>query len=774
MKKVLFIIAAALTLGLVSCNKENLRPAAAIGDEVEVTFEIASSIATRANDGNGFSLGKDATELTVAFYHHDGDYIEALSLAEGATTSSSGVTKAVKTSDLHWKVTTRFVKGEAYDLVFWAQAPGKEYYTLDLAGKKVTVKNTDVANDDLRDAFYALYETDKVQTAINETIYLRRPFAQINVLTTSEDILAAAASDIVFEKSAMVVKGAPTSMDLISGEVSGDADYTYSANAISEETLTLNGVEYYYIAMNYVLADVEKSLHDVNFDIYKEGQADILNSLSVVNVPIQRNYRTNIIGDIFTVNGTFEVIIDPIYETPDYDYTNTLQLALYKGGEVVLDKDEVIERQLVVPANSSVILNLNGHTISNTEDLWDESKDSWSLISVQGGSLTITGEGKLDAKENDCYALDVRDGGSLIIEGGEYIGNISAVYVYEGSADIRGGKFSLKQLSSGTGEAPYRYLINLYDAARVAGTASAVVSGGTFYMFDPGNNAAEGAGTNFLEEGYSTTLQDGWYSIDIARYELAPLVDAADAGSVLELENGIYNSGAWTRVMKDLTIKAKNPGKAIIDGKVTIELNKTIIVRDLVFQNDNPYTVTTHQFHNKTGATQLSSYTGSIEAYNCKFVSTTIYASINNAAHNCAEDHLLVQNCEFYSTAAEHRPILGYGNVTVTGCSFNDLTDDPGYCVQYYAGGADAPWSCSFTNNTVNSTSLPGGETAVGISISKSTTLNATSAVVFQIKGNSPLRYTWANKNGTVNFEEGVSMTADSDVSKEDWEFVVK
>ena len=62
------------------------------------------------------------------------------------------------------------------------------------------------------------------------------------------------------------------------------------------------------------------------------------------------------------------------------------------------------------------ILNLNGTVLRNTEDIWDKDGGrTWSLISVRdGGYLTIKGNGSVIAKENDCYAVDVRGGAHLI------------------------------------------------------------------------------------------------------------------------------------------------------------------------------------------------------------------------------------------------------------------------------------------------------------------------------------------------------------------------
>ena len=175
--------------------------------------------------------------------------------------------------------------------------------------------------------------------------------------------------------------------------------------------------------------------------------------------------------------------------------------------EIKLTDDITINDTLVI--ERKVTLNLNGKTINNTEDIWvdTETEDKWSLISVSAnGDLTITGNGKLKAKENDCYALDVVDGGKLTIESGEFIGNISAVYVFEGEALIKGGKFSIQQLSSQSDE---RFTLNLYDAHRTNGTAKIKVSGGEFNKFNPANNLAEGENTNFVVDGYKSVLVDG-------------------------------------------------------------------------------------------------------------------------------------------------------------------------------------------------------------------------------------------------------------------------
>lgn len=182
-----------------------------------------------------------------------------------------------------------------------------------------------------------------------------------------------------------------------------------------------------------------------------------------------------------------------------------LQESLNRGSEIVLDKDFSVTKTIYATKDAS--LNLNGKTITCKNDIWNEKSGDWSIISVRNkAKLTINGDGKIEAKKDDAYALDVYDGGNLIINGGEFIGNVHCVYVYEGSLLINGGAFSIDQTSDlNEGTTPYGYMINLLDSNRKNGTATAVISGGRFINFDPSNCAAEGPTTNFVNSGYKVT-----------------------------------------------------------------------------------------------------------------------------------------------------------------------------------------------------------------------------------------------------------------------------
>ncbi len=171
---------------------------------------------------------------------------------------------------------------------------------------------------------------------------------------------------------------------------------------------------------------------------------------------------------------------------------------------VTLAASEVLNHgPIVVAEGQNVILDLtNNAVLSNGRNFWDEELKYWSLISVQGGTLTIRGEGALQAAADDCYAVDVRNGGKLVIEGGKFVGNISAVYVHEGTVEIKGGEFSIQQKSSYNDS---RFLLNCLDENYTAGKAKISVTGGTFAGFNPQDNLAEGESTDFVAEGYAAT-----------------------------------------------------------------------------------------------------------------------------------------------------------------------------------------------------------------------------------------------------------------------------
>ncbi len=179
-----------------------------------------------------------------------------------------------------------------------------------------------------------------------------------------------------------------------------------------------------------------------------------------------------------------------------------------KGKTITLLTD--VEQNTQLTINKNITLDLNGKTIKNTQDIWGDKANA--ILSITNGAkVTITGDGTIDAKENDCYTINVVKG-DLTIENGTFYGNVSVVQVEEGTLSVKGGTFDLHQKWEGSS----KYLFNCIDDAYASGSANVAISGGTFVGFDP-SASPEGEGTSYLAPGYAPTDNGGGtYGVKLA------------------------------------------------------------------------------------------------------------------------------------------------------------------------------------------------------------------------------------------------------------------
>lgn len=179
-----------------------------------------------------------------------------------------------------------------------------------------------------------------------------------------------------------------------------------------------------------------------------------------------------------------------------------------KGKTITLLTDVEQNSQLTI--GKDITLDLNGKTIKNTVDIWGDKANA--ILSIANGAkVTITGDGTIDAKENDCYTINVVKG-DLTIENGTFYGNVSVVQVEEGTLSVKGGTFDLHQKWEGSS----KYLFNCIDDAYAGGSANVAISGGTFVGFDP-SVSPEGEGTSYLAPGYAPAANaDGTYGVKLA------------------------------------------------------------------------------------------------------------------------------------------------------------------------------------------------------------------------------------------------------------------
>lgn len=253
-----------------------------------------------------------------------------------------------------------------------------------------------------------------------------------------------------------------------------------------------------------------------------------------------------------------------------------------KGKTITLLCD--VEQNTQLTINKSITLDLNGKTIKNTADIWGDNANA--ILSIKNGAkVTITGNGTIDAKENDCYTINVAKG-DLTIENGTFYGNVSVVQVEEGTLSIKGGTFDLHQKWEGSS----KYLFNCIDSEFTSGNAKVAISGGTFVGFDPNvspEQKVDGKTPSFAAPGVGITRNENG-SFTAAAGMTAQILDkdgnSVKAYNTLADAVAAAEDGQTVRLLADVTLDAQiATGKAItIDGqsKYTIKTVKKLASAD--------------------------------------------------------------------------------------------------------------------------------------------------------------------------------------------------
>ena len=430
-------MAAAVLFGAASCAKEDISSSIANGEQVEVTFTAnLPELGTRA-----YGEGDYANKLFYNVYEHGSD--TPLTALCGTETSSTG----------KFYVTIPMIKGMKYDIVFWAQNADCGYYSL--VGKEVTVDYTDVnANDDTRDAFFAYVdEFDPVTPAGKDQVKLYRPFAQLNAATN--DKTAVVNSGVNFLTRSEVKTYTYTKFNIANGNVAGNlVEVSFSPTTIPASLETpealLGKEDYTYLSMNYLLVN-RKELVNATFKFYgkrTEGDTEFLlaeNEYS--NVPLQRNYRTNILGSLITKSTDFYVEIKP-------DFVGTEVVDVFSGAmheTINITKNGYyIFDNLNLTVNNGAAVNiaagLENVIITLKGNIYIESANGSGIAVAEGATLTLTG-GHITAKGKGNHAFGIGGNGATVTLDGVTVdyacgGHIQPLFVNDtkyGKSEPEGG-----------------------------------------------------------------------------------------------------------------------------------------------------------------------------------------------------------------------------------------------------------------------------------------------------------------------------------------------
>lgn len=349
MKKSIFLgMLAALALAN-SCSTEDNGLSSSENNLKQVTLKVSADGAlTRA-----ISDGTSVDQLVYRVFDKNGDAITTLNkTTETAADLLSGHT-----------VTLTLAKGQTYKIAFWAQKADCTAYTVD-DNMNVSIDYSGVNNDESRDAFFKTVELT-VNEDMTQDVTLKRPFAQINVGTTDADWTAATAAGLTVTQSKVTVKKAANKLNVVDGTVSGETDVTYTEANLPGEPLMVDADgdgtkdSYKYLSMCYVLPNdatdgTQKTLASTEFTFKPAAGTDVIIKDGLQNVPLQRNYRTNIVGDILTRSQQFKIVVDPAFDEPDNN-------VVYKIAKASTQAEMVAA---AAQPNTTVVLEPNIYTLS--------------------------------------------------------------------------------------------------------------------------------------------------------------------------------------------------------------------------------------------------------------------------------------------------------------------------------------------------------------------------------------------------------------------------
>ena len=674
----------ALLLSTASCSDEQFA-SDVTGGETTVTFnaQLPAGLQTRvAGDG------ETATTLSYAVYE------------QGETTPVITSEDEVTFANRQATVSLRLASGKTYDFLFWADSYGKDAegnpYTVDFGTQTLTVDYTDAkSNEEARDAFFGT-ATVAVKGAVSENIILKRPFAQLNIGTN--DMAEAQTSGLNTEalQSSVTVSGIFSSMNLMTGipDPSTSKKVTFGLNAIPKETFTANGRTFDYLALNYLLVSDEKGLVNCEFT-YTDGATT--DTRTIDNVPVQRNYRTNIFGSLLTGSVDLDITIEPDFDTPDYNYQELL-LAAKNGGKVVLTSDVTITESLVIAENVHTVVDLNGHDIINNTSVPDSPGSdlgNTTVFTIQNGAtLDIRGDGDIQAvstePNQDGYRMAVYalNGSKVNIYGGNFYnnqnynnGNAQLDLIYaDGNAviNIYGGRFE-----SACANSRGYWVLNLKDNS----DAAINVYGGTFVNFDPSNSLTENPAKNFVADGYSSVkiseepAPNGTYQV-VKGYAATDMTELAAAIEKLAVNGGELTIPATATIdisSLNSALVIEHPTTITIDGKLTSNKENVNLINrsELTLQGNGSVAMERRVVENHGTLT----VNGGTYSTNVNTGGTVFW--------NNSEDAVMTLND--VTVNASHFAVAGMGEININGGTISSTSSNKygawAYCIRAQQGG---------------------------------------------------------------------------------------
>lgn len=304
-----FLLAGIILLVFAACQSDELANGGRNG-EVAASFSVQlpgngnNAVTRAATAGDGTSVNRCIMEI----YLNDELYSRQIG--------------AIQPDGLTAGFDIRLVTSQTYKFVFWADhvesvegdaiKTDLHYNTADLRNISMQGDYNGSGKDDTRDAFFASLEK-LVTNAFSESVELTRPFGQLNIKT--EDLASIPDNqkeEFVPVTAGLSFKNLYTGFNAATGDLLGEP--TAVAYKAASAVADANG----NLTVDYLFApNTAGGQHLVNMTlaVYNAAGGQITTK-ALNNIPVQRNYKTNVTGNLLTVDGKVNVMVTPAFSSP--------------------------------------------------------------------------------------------------------------------------------------------------------------------------------------------------------------------------------------------------------------------------------------------------------------------------------------------------------------------------------------------------------------------------------------------------------------------------
>ena len=533
MKKCFLLMAGIILLAFTACQSDELANGGRNG-EVAASFSVQlpgngnDAVTRAATAGDGTSVNRCIMEI----YLNDELYSRQIG--------------AIQPDGLTAGFDVRLVTSQTYKFVFWADhvesVEGEaiktdlHYNTADLRNISMKGDYNGSSKDDTRDAFFASLEK-LVTNAFSESVELTRPFGQLNIKT--EDLASIPDNQkeaFVPVTAGLSFKNLYTGFNAATGDLLGEP--TAVAYKAASDVVDANG----NLTVDYLFAPNTaggQHLANMTLAVYNAAGEQITTK-DLNNIPVQRNYKTNVTGNLLTVDGKVNVTVAPAFSSPALSETvievasvSEVAEALKTNTNVVVTEAPKEAATISLPKYESgdvaVSITLpetsNDITINYTTETGEESKNAPKELNITAPSVSKiiidASESTVTLNGQSYTAVEATTADNTLIVGKDV--TVADLTVKKGNVEIygtvnninftdNGGYVTVYSVSTAAQLKAAGALVTQKKCRKIVLTADIDLNGSSENLWEPMNaeyNALKNGETNLEEfDGGNHTIRN--------------------------------------------------------------------------------------------------------------------------------------------------------------------------------------------------------------------------------------------------------------------------